>query len=113
MHVLPNGYFQYQQEEISFNHIAFTDNTLCLELLEKPPRCILRLLSEQCHLPRGCDASYISNLHGEFENNERYVKGKSTHLISKPVSSWVLMVLQVMTVGDGRLNSVLNTMQAV
>uniref|UniRef100_A0AAR5PAA7 Myosin motor domain-containing protein n=1 Tax=Dendroctonus ponderosae TaxID=77166 RepID=A0AAR5PAA7_DENPD len=65
----------YQQEEISFNHIAFTDNTLCLELLEKPPRCILRLLSEQCHLPRGCDASYISNLHAEFENNERYVKG--------------------------------------
>lgn len=63
------------QEEIKFNHIEFTDNTLCLELLEKPPRCVLRLLSEQCHLPRGCDASYISNLHADFENHERYVKG--------------------------------------
>lgn len=64
------------QEEIKFNHIEFTDNTLCLELLEKPPRCVLRLLSEQCHLPKGCDSSYISNLHTEFENHERYVKGK-------------------------------------
>lgn len=26
-------------------------------------------------MPKGCDASYISNLHMEFENHERYFKG--------------------------------------
>ncbi|VVD01015.1 unnamed protein product [Leptidea sinapis] len=65
----------YRQEGIKYSQIQFTDNAACLELLEKPPRSLLKLLSEQCHMPKGSDGAYLTNIQGEFGEHQSFVKG--------------------------------------
>eukprot|EP00118_Oscarella_pearsei_P025077 m.307450 g.307450 ORF g.307450 m.307450 type:complete len:2013 (+) comp42307_c0_seq1:102-6140(+) len=63
----------YSEEGISFSHISFTDNTVCLQLIEKPPKCILKMLDDECRFPKGTDASYIEKQNAALQKHPNYV----------------------------------------
>ena len=65
----------YRHENISVDHISFSDNSACLEVLERGSQCVLRILAEECRFPDGTDESYVWKQHSILEKYSHYIKG--------------------------------------
>eukprot|EP01114_Cavostelium_apophysatum_P017815 TRINITY_DN5376_c0_g1_i1.p1 TRINITY_DN5376_c0_g1~~TRINITY_DN5376_c0_g1_i1.p1 ORF type:complete len:951 (-),score=287.82 TRINITY_DN5376_c0_g1_i1:42-2894(-) len=63
-----------QAEEIDYTKIDFTDNQLCLDLIEKKPLGILSLLDEESNFPKATDASFLVKLFNNYPSHAHFEK---------------------------------------
>ncbi|XP_024118083.1 unconventional myosin-Vb [Oryzias melastigma] len=61
---------EYVREELAWKRIEFSDNQLCISLMEGQLG-VFDLLDEECRMPKGSDASWVQKLYDQ-------------HLSSKP-----------------------------
>ncbi|KJE90233.1 myosin-X [Capsaspora owczarzaki ATCC 30864] len=63
---------EYAREGINIEQIKWVDNQATLDLVEKPPTCILKFLDEECRFPKGSDATYLEKQNKALSSNEWY-----------------------------------------
>ena len=75
--------FQVEKEEyekegvILKDEIKFTDNQLCVDLIEKKPFGVLPLLDEECQMPKGSEAKLLEKLLAKHALNSGAGSGPS------------------------------------
>ncbi|KAJ3226145.1 cytochrome c oxidase subunit 1 [Clydaea vesicula] len=67
---------EYDKENIVWKKITFTDNQVCLDLIENKPAGIISVLDEETKFPKGSDESWLSKLDQNFSKHAYYVKPK-------------------------------------
>ncbi|XP_064475014.1 unconventional myosin-IXa-like isoform X2 [Ornithodoros turicata] len=71
-HVFKYEQEEYQKEGIQWKNIDFTDNTLCLSLIEGRPHGLLCLLNDQCNFSGATNAMLLQKFQNQHKTNQFY-----------------------------------------
>ncbi|XP_061387110.1 unconventional myosin-VIIa-like, partial [Musca vetustissima] len=76
-HIFKMEQSEYQQENISWQHIEFQDNQEVLDMIGMKAINIMSLIDEESKFPKGTDYTLLEKLHSQHGNRSIYVKTKS------------------------------------
>lgn len=71
---------EYAKEGINIEHIKWVDNQETLDLIEKSPNCILKILDDECRFPKGTDQTYVEKQHKALAVHPFYVLPPETKM---------------------------------
>ncbi|PAV81570.1 hypothetical protein WR25_02774 isoform A [Diploscapter pachys] len=76
-HIFKMEQKEYDEEEINWRHIRFTDNQVTLDLIADKPMSIMSLIDEESIFPKGTDKTMLAKLNSNHGKHEFYLKSKS------------------------------------
>lgn len=71
------GQEEYRQESVPWVPVEYQDNQGCIDLIEKTPNGVFRMLDTQCKTPKATDSTFSIQINRDHRKNSFFLSPRA------------------------------------